>query len=107
MMAFIGTLFCWIFFPILVYDYPNRTIATHAIYTGPYTVWYSLAAATITSFAMSALLNGGLVIRDIVYGPIAGGVIASSASYYVTNPVYGILIGIIAGIVQILAMNLV
>lgn len=66
---------------------------------------YALAAATVSSFATSVLINDGLLIRDIVYGPIAGGVISSSASFYVTNPVYGILIGIIGGIVQVVVMN--
>lgn len=53
------------------------------------------------------MINKGLLIRDIVYGPIAGGVIASSASFYVTNPVYGILIGAIAGLIQVIVMNVV
>jgi len=70
-------------------------------------VIYSLAAATVSSFATSSLINNGFLIRDIIYGPIAGGVISSSAAFYVTNPVYGILIGMIAGIVQVAVMNIV
>ena len=86
-------------------DYVEEDIGTHTFYTGPYTVWYSLAAATVTSFALSPRFNNGLLIRDIVLGPIAGGVVASSASYYIINPVYGIVMGVVAAIVQIVIMN--
>ena len=102
-----GTLFIWVFFPILAADYVEADIAVHTYYTGPYTVWYSLAASTVTSFALSPLFNDGVLIRDIVFGPIAGGIVASSASYYVVNPVYGIVMGVVAAIVQIIIMNLV
>lgn len=105
MLALLGTLFIWIFFPILTSDYIRSGIALHTPFTGAYTVMYSIAAATIASFATSMILHDGLLIRDIIYGPIAGGVISSSPSFYVTNPVYGILIGLIAGIVQVVLMN--
>lgn len=105
MLALLGTLFIFIFFPVLTFDYINTAIATHTAYTSAYTVMYSLAAAVITSYAVSVMLNGGLAIRDIVYGPVAGGVIASSAAYYVTTPVYGILMGIIGAVVQVVVMN--
>lgn len=104
MMALLGTIFTWIFFPILTLDYSSG-IGVHTSYTGAYTVMYALAAATVSSYATSVLINNGLLIRDIVYGPVAGGVISSSASFYVTNPVYGILIGMIGGIVQVIVMN--
>ena len=104
-MALLGTLFTWVFFPSISADYIDADFASHTVYTGPYTVWYSLAASTIISFAISPIFNDGLLIRDIVYGPIAGGVAASTASYYVVNPVYGIVIGVVAGLVQVIIMN--
>ena len=45
------------------------------------------------------------MIRDIIYGPVAGGVVASSAAYFVTNPVYGIIMGIVSGVFQVIIMN--
>lgn len=89
-MALMGTLFTWVFFPILAADYIESDIAMHTYYTGPITVWYALAASTLISFALSAIFNDGIMIRDIVYGPIAGGVVASSASYFVLDPGFGI-----------------
>ena len=82
-------------------------MATHTYYTGPYTVWYALASATLTSFAISPLFNDGILIRDVIYGPIAGGVACSSAAYFVVNPAYGIALGVIAALVQVVIMNLV
>ena len=102
-----GTLFTWVFFPVLAADYLDTSIAVHTYYTAPYTVWYSLAAATVTSFALSPLFNDGVQIRDIVFGPVAGGVVACTAAYYVVNPVYGMVMGTVAGAVQVVIMNLV
>lgn len=106
-MALIGTLFTWIFFPILAMDFVDTEVASHTYYTGPLTVWYALAASTIVSFIISPLFNNGILIRDIVYGPIAGGIASSTASYFIVNPVFGILIGFVAGFVQITVMNLI
>lgn len=57
MIAMLGTLFIWIFFPILTFDYREAAIATHSQYTSAYTVMYALAAATISSYATSVLIN--------------------------------------------------
>ncbi len=88
-------------------DYLDTRVTVSATYTGPYAVIYSLCAATITSFIASAIFNNGLLIRDIIYGPIAGGVAASTASYWIVNPVYAIIIGIVSAFVQVAVMNLV
>ena len=88
-------------------DYLDPNVSYSTTYTGPYAVIYSLCAATITSFIVSAILNNGLLIRDIIYGPVAGGVAALTASYWILNPVYAILIGIISAAVQVIIMNLV
>lgn len=86
-MAILGTIICWIFFPLLAMD-PAFTDATSTtnlftIYTGPINVVFGLTAATICSFAASSLINGKLQIRDIVYGPIAGGIATLTASVYI------------------------
>lgn len=67
---------------------------------------FSLASATITSVMISLLFNGGRVgVRDLIYGTVAGAIATSSASAYVTKPVYGILFGFIAAAIQVLVMN--
>lgn len=104
-LALLGTAVIWVFFPILTYDYRVATISSDTPYTGAYTMMYCLASSTAFAFAWSVILNKGLMIRDIVCGPIAGGVAGATASYYVTNPVYGILIGMTAGTIQVIIMN--
>ena len=88
-------------------DYRDTNITTTNVYTGPYSVIFSLCAATITSFIVSSILNNGILIRDVVYGPIAGGVASSTASYWIANPVYAIVIGIVSAHVQVVVMNVV
>lgn len=76
------------------------------VYTAPFTIMFSLASATITSVMISLLFNGGRVgVRDLIYGTVAGAIATSSASAYVTKPVYGILFGFIAAAIQVLVMN--
>lgn len=105
--ALIGTILTWIFFPILALDYIDRSVALHTPYTGAYSVLFSLCAATITSFMVSPLFNNGILIRDIVYGPIAGGVASATASYWIVNPVYALVIGVVSALLQVIIMNLV
>jgi ammonium transporter Rh len=104
--ALIGTLLTWVFFPVLAMDFSDFSVSETPIYTGPYGVIFALCAATIASFIFSALLNDGIVVRDIIYGPIAGGVASSTASYWVVNPVYCVVIGAVAGTLQVIIMNL-
>ncbi len=56
---------------------------------------------------LSPIFNNGVLIRDIVYAPIAGGVACATASYWILNPVYSLLTGLVAGAVQVVIMNLV
>lgn len=52
------------------------------------------------SISTSYILNEKLTIRDFTLGPVAGGISVASASFYITNSTYAILIGTIAGIIQ-------
>jgi ammonium transporter Rh len=104
--ALMGTLIAWIFFPILCMDY-SRIDAPHTPYTGPISVLFALCAATLASFLISSLFNDGVLVRDIIYGPIAGGVATSTASYWILNPAYALTTGTVAAIVQVVVMNLI
>lgn len=106
-LALMGTILTWIFFPILALDYIDTDVNIHSPYTGAYSVIFALCAATIGSFMVSPIFNDGILIRDIVYGPIAGGVATVTASYWILNPVYAIVTGFVASILQVVVMNLV
>lgn len=105
--ALIGTLLTWIFFPILAMDFVDTNVTSSNVYTGPYSVIFSLCAATITSFVVSSLFNNGILIRDVIYGPIAGGVASSTASFWITNPVFALVIGVVSAFVQVIVMNVI
>jgi hypothetical protein len=40
------------------------------------------------------------MVRDLINGSISGGIAVSSASFYITNPVWSMLIGGVSGLVQ-------
>lgn len=103
--ALIGTLMTWIFFPILAMDYLEISVSYTPVYTNAYGVIFALCAATIASFVFSALFNDGIVVRDIVYGPIAGGVASATATFWVVNPAYALVIGFVAATIQVIVMN--
>lgn len=105
--ALIGTLLTWIFFPVLALDYIDQSVSTSTPYTGAYSVIFSLCAATLTSFLVSPIFNNGILVRDIIYGPIAGGVASVTAGYFVINPTYALVIGLVSAAVQVAVMNLV
>lgn len=77
------------------------------MYTSAYSIIFALCASTLAAFMISPIFNDGILIRDIVYAPIAGGVACTTASFWILNPVYAILIGFVAGIVQVIIMNLI
>ena len=95
----------WVFFPILAMDYTEPSVSSTPVYTAPYGVIFALCSATIASFILSALFNDGIIVRDIVYGPIAGGVASLTASFWIVNPAYALVIGFVAATVQIIVMN--
>lgn len=88
-------------------DYIDTTVALHTPYTAAYSVLFALCAATVTSFLVSPIFNDGVLIRDIVYGPLAGGVASVTAAYWIVNPVYALVIGFVSAIIQVVVMNVV
>jgi hypothetical protein len=101
-MALIGTVFIWVFFPMIVMDPPvsNDAAAPHALYSAPYAILYGIASSAIVNIGFSFFLNFKVMPRDVVYGSVAGAIAVSSASYYVTNPVFAMIVGSVAGIIQ-------
>jgi hypothetical protein len=64
-----------------------------------------MAGGILGSFCATTFINGKIVIRDLVHSPIAGGIVTGSASFFITNPVYGIVAGFTGGLVQTLIQN--
>lgn len=103
--AMAGTVFLWVFFPLLVMDPPIETVnfSSTAIYIVPISILYGLAGSAILAAAFSYFLNKKLMVRDVTHGSIAGAIAVASAGFYITNPVWAMLVGSVAGIIQAIA----
>lgn len=101
-MALTGVLFLWVFFPMLVMDPPVSThnISPITIYTTPICILYGMAGSTLLAISFSYFLNKKLMIRDLTHGSVAGAIAVASAGFYITNPVWAMLVGSVAGIIQ-------
>jgi hypothetical protein len=64
-----------------------------------------MAASLIGSSMVSMLINEQIIIRDLVHAPIAGGIVVGSASFFIANPVYALVAGFAAGVLQALIQN--
>lgn len=103
-MAAFGSAFFWVFFPALFFDFPSIQAV---INQGPFlekhgviNSYYAIGGAVTTSLAMSALMHGRIKVKDMVYGPFAGGAIVASSATLIFNPMAALLLGVIAGILQ-------
>ncbi|NXN80409.1 RHAG protein, partial [Bombycilla garrulus] len=104
MFAMIGTLFLWLFWPSFnsaIAD-SSETQATAIINT-----YYSLAACTIVTFALSSLVDkrGKFSMVLIQNATLAGGVAVGTCADMRIHPFSAMFIGVIAGIVSVLGFQ--
>ncbi|NWW60034.1 RHAG protein, partial [Ifrita kowaldi] len=104
MFAMIGTLFLWLFWPSF-----NSAIATgkKAQITAIINTYYSLAACTIVTFALSSLVDkrGKFSMVLIQNATLAGGVAVGTCADLEIHPFSAMFIGVIAGIVSVLGFQ--
>ncbi|NWW01988.1 RHAG protein, partial [Oreocharis arfaki] len=104
MFAMIGTLFLWLFWPSF-----NSAIAldAQAQTTAIINTYYSLAACTIVTFALSSLVDkrGKFSMVLIQNATLAGGVAVGTCADLEIYPFSAMFIGVIAGIVSVLGFQ--
>ncbi|NXB26658.1 RHAG protein, partial [Rhagologus leucostigma] len=104
MFAMIGTLFLWLFWPSF-----NSAIASglEAQATAIINTYYSLAACTIVTFALSSLVDkrGKFSMVLIQNSTLAGGVAVGTCADMAIHPFSAMFIGVIAGIVSVLGFQ--
>ncbi|NWS97560.1 RHAG protein, partial [Mionectes macconnelli] len=103
MFAMIGTLFLWLFWPSF-----NSAIAHGGgMATAVINTYYSLAACTITTFALSSLVDkrGKFSMVLIQNATLAGGVAVGTCADLNVHPFGSMCIGILAGIVSVLGFH--
>lgn len=101
-ISIFGAILIWIFLPLLVLDPELKFIRTHpsALTIIPISIYYSVSASIISSIAFSIFFNNKMLIRNIILAIVGGGIASSSASYYILNPVYSLIIGFTSGLIQ-------
>ena len=98
-LSLIGAAFIWVFFPVLNMNVPS----TSFIYTNAgISTFFSISAAVVASIGFGLLVDGKLEFRNIITAPIAGGVIIGCSSTYIYNPLQALMLGSLAGILQVL-----
>jgi hypothetical protein len=66
----------------------------------------ALGAGGIGAIIVSTIINGSIVARDAIHGPVAGAIVCGASSLYITNPVYAFVAGMTGGVAQALIQNL-
>ncbi|NXP96785.1 RHAG protein, partial [Vidua macroura] len=101
MFAMIGTLFLWLFWPSF-----NSAIAEAQV-TAIINTYYSLAACTVVTFALSSLVDkrGKFSMVLIQNATLAGGVAVGTCADLKIHPFSAMFIGVIAGIVSVLGFQ--
>lgn len=101
MFAMIGTLYLWMFWPSF-----NSAITEHGDdqHRTALNTYYSLAACTLSTYAMSALTahDGKLDMVHIQNAALAGGVAAGTAGEMMLTPFGSMIVGFLAGIISVL-----
>ncbi|XP_063642119.1 ammonium transporter Rh type B isoform X2 [Pan troglodytes] len=105
LFAMIGTIFLWIF-------WPSFNAALTALGAGQHrtalNTYYSLAASTLGTFALSALVgeDGRLDMVHIQNAALAGGVVVGTSSEMMLTPFGALTAGFLAGTVSTLGPSL-
>jgi hypothetical protein len=64
-----------------------------------------MGASTLGAIFVSTLINGQIIARDVIHGPIAGAIAVGASSLYITTPVWAIVAGCGSGIIQAFIQN--
>lgn len=107
-LALFGSLIIFTFFPMLSYEVDNsRKFNNFYLYTGSTSLLLGMSSSVVGALCISSLINGNIIVRDILHAPIAGGIVVGSASFFIVNPVYSLVAGFSGGAAQTLIQNLI
>ncbi|XP_029436656.1 ammonium transporter Rh type B [Rhinatrema bivittatum] len=104
LFAMIGTIYLWMFWPSF-----NSAITAHGDdqHRTVLNTYYSLAACTLATFAMSALLSGEgkLDMVHIQNAALAGGVAVGTSAEMMLTPFGAMIAGFLAGVISTLGFK--
>jgi hypothetical protein len=87
-------------------DWNNTTTNLFSYFVPILCVILSISGSTLASIGMGLIFYGQPIVRHLVYGPVAGAVIGGASSYYTSNPVYAIVVGVVGGMLQTIFMSI-
>lgn len=107
--SLMGALIILCLFPVLAYEQDSYNLINYANFfsftNSPISVIIGMAASVLGSYSISSIINGTVIVRDLIHAPIAGGIVVGAASIFITNPVYSFVAGFTAGMVQAIIQN--
>lgn len=105
--SLIGTCFLMALFPVyLLHPSPTqKEFLPRYLSMMSSSMYHSIASACVMSIAMSFFINTKLVVRDLINGTIAGAIAIVYPAFFIVNPVFAMIVGSTAGIVQVLVQN--
>lgn len=83
-----------------------KTTNTISAYVPILCVIFSISGSTLASMALGLIFYGRPIVRHLVYGPVAGAIIGGASSFYTSNPVYAIVVGVTGGFLQTIFMSI-
>jgi ammonia channel protein AmtB len=104
--SLIGCLFLISTLPLFNLDGKFKEMESSYFIFNPMNVLYSISASAIMSFATSAIINVKINIRDFINGALSGAIAMLCAFPFIIKPVFSLIIGSTAGIIQVLAQNM-
>ncbi|XP_075994401.1 ammonium transporter Rh type B [Genypterus blacodes] len=104
LFAMIGTLYLWMFWPSF-----NSAVTAHGDdqHRTAMNTYYSLAACTLSTYAVSSLTahDGKLDMVHIQNAALAGGVAAGTAGEMMLTPCGAMIVGFLAGVISVLGFK--
>lgn len=68
--------------------------------------FYSISGCVLCSISLSCIINGKLDLKDVVFSPIAGGVVVGSSAAFINNNVGSLLLGVGAAVLLVALLQL-
>lgn len=106
--ALFGSLIIFALFPTLSREFDiSNQFNVFSLANMPTSLIVGMGASVLGAICLSSFINGFVIVRDVVHSPIAGGIVVGSASTFITNPVYVLVAGFTAGVVQTIIQNVI